>query len=185
MKGQSRTECQFCQGYPRGPSWARASSCTTSTTSPWVSPPPPGYLRTIYMTVRNNSDAQKLQDDLRRLEEWEDTWMMKFHPYKCEVVSITRKKSPVIFPYTLHGHTLDHVQVIKYLGVRVSNGMRWDAHINNITGKANRTLGFLRRNLNISNIKIKQQAYHSLVRPILEYSLSVWNPYTDTRAAYR
>ena len=58
--------------------------------------------------------------------------------------------------------------------------MRWDAHVNNITGKANRTLGFLRRNLNISNIKIKQQAYHSLVRPILEYGSSVWNPYTDT-----
>ena len=134
----------------------------------------------IYMTVRNNSDARKLQDDLRRLEEWEDTWMMEFHPHKCEVVSITRKKSPVIFPYTLHGHTLDHVQVVKYLGVTISNGMRWDAHVNNITGKANRTLGFLRRNLNISNIKIKQQAYHSLVRPILEYGSSVWNPYTDT-----
>ena len=106
--------------------------------------------------------------------------MMEFHPHKCKAVSITHKKSPAIFPYTLHDHTLDHVQVIKYFGVSISNEMRWDGNINNITGKANGTLGSIRRNLNISNIKIKQQAYHSLVHPILEYSSSVWNLYTDT-----
>ena len=78
---------------------------------------------------------------------------------------VPRTKSLVVFPF-LHGHTLNHVQVIKYLGVSISNKIRWDTHINNITGKANKTLGSIRRKLNISNIKIKPQAYNSLVQHI-------------------
>ena len=43
--------------------------------------------------------------------------------------------------------------------------------------KANSTLGFLRRNLNINSTSVKEQAYKSLVRPSLEYACSVWDPY--------
>ena len=105
---------------------------------------------------------------------------MEFHPMKWEIISITRKKPQLSFPYTLHGHELKHVQALKYLGVNISHDLRWDTHINSIIGKANKTLGFIRRNLNIGNIKTKQQAYFSLVRPVLEYSSNVWNPYTST-----
>ena len=39
-------------------------------------------------------------------------------------------------------------------------------------------IGFLRRNLNTCAVSIKQQAYFSLVRPLLEYSSNVWDPHT-------
>jgi hypothetical protein len=42
--------------------------------------------------------------------------------------------------------------------------------INNITAKANKTLEFLRRNLKIPSIRIKEQAYQTLVRPSVEYA---------------
>ena len=134
----------------------------------------------IYLTVKNENDAQILQNDLARLEKWEAEWTMEFHPKKCEVISITRKRNPIMYPYKLHGHQLQHVKVIKYLGVSISQDLRWDAHVNNTVSKANRTLGFLRRNLSVGNTKIKQQAYMSLVRPGLEYASTVWNPYTET-----
>ena len=44
----------------------------------------------------------------------------------------------------------------------------------------NSTLGLIRRNVNIRNSQVKQRAYTSLVRPILEYSSTVWDPYTST-----
>ena len=42
----------------------------------------------------------------------------------------------------------------------------------------NSTLGFLRRNLRVSNEETQSAAYFSMVRPILEYSSTIWNPYT-------
>ena len=52
-------------------------------------------------------------------------------------------------------------------------------HIQNICVKANQTIGFLRRNLNMGAVSIKQQAYFSLVCPLVEYSSTVWDPYSQ------
>ena len=43
--------------------------------------------------------------------------------------------------------------------------------------KANLTMAFLRRNLKTCPEHCKKAAYISLVRPILDYSLIVWDPY--------
>lgn len=57
--------------------------------------------------------------------------------------------------------------------------MSWNTHVEYVCNKASRTLGLLKRNLKACSPKLKLQAYKSLVRPILEYSCSVWDPYTD------
>ena len=82
--------------------------------------------------------------------------------------------------YILHGHTLDTVDSAKYLGVTLTKDLTWETHINSIIQKANKTLGFLRRNLKISSTKIKETAYKTFVRPILEYACTVWDPHTQT-----
>jgi hypothetical protein len=63
-------------------------------------------------------------------------------------------------------------KVSKYLGLTITNKLQWDQHINNITAKANTgtTLGFLRRDLKIPSIRIKEQAYPTLVRPVMDTS---------------
>ena len=49
--------------------------------------------------------------------------------------------------YTLEGAVLENVDNIKYLGVTITNDLKWNTHINNVCTKANRTPGFLRRTL--------------------------------------
>ena len=51
--------------------------------------------------------------------------------------------------------------------------LRWNDHVNEITTKANKTLNFLRRNLRTWFVLAKSKA---LVRPIVEYSATVWDP---------
>ena len=48
--------------------------------------------------------------------------------------------------------------------------------VSNICTKANRTLGFLRCNLAASPKDVKESEYKGLVRPVLEYGSSVWDP---------
>ena len=134
----------------------------------------------MYLTISNNNDAETLQKDLDKLGHWENEWCMKFHPDKCTVLRVTNKKKTIDAKYQLHGHTLESVTSAKYLGLTFTNKLQWDQHINYITSKANKTLGFLRRNLKIPSIRIKEQAYFTLARPLVEYATTVWDPYTQT-----
>ena len=74
---------------------------------------------------------------------------------------------------------LENVESIKYLGVTITNDLKWNTHIINICTNANRTLGFLKRNLYSCPQDLREAAYKTLVRPILEYEGSVWDPYTQ------
>jgi hypothetical protein len=79
--------------------------------------------------------------------------------------------------YTLHNHQLDVVDSSKYLGVTINKNLRWDDHINNISARANRTLGFLKRNLRGCKTSARARAHEAIVRPTLEYAASIWDPY--------
>ena len=81
--------------------------------------------------------------------------------------------------YHLHGCVLESVQSAKYLGVTLSEDLKWSEHINNITKKTNQTLGFLKHNIRVHNKDLKSTAYKTLVRPQLEYASTVWSPHTD------
>ena len=67
---------------------------------------------------------------------------------------------------------------IKYLGVTITNDLKC-CNISNICTKANRTLGFLRRTPFSCPQNVKEAAYKGMVRPILEYGSSVWDPHPD------
>ena len=53
-------------------------------------------------------------------------------------------------------------------------------HISDISSKATKTLGFLRRNLAFAPWSTKV-AYKTLVRPKLEYADPIWSPYCKTQ----
>ena len=71
----------------------------------------------------------------------------------------------------IHGQILETVSQAKYLSVTITSDLRWNIHMNNISSKANRSLGFLHRNLQVPPIKIKTQAYFVFVRPFLRISV--------------
>ena len=49
-----------------------------------------------------------------------------------------------------------------------------------ITSNANKSLGFLKRNIRCKHPGVCKAAYKTVVRPQLEYSSTVWSPYTQT-----
>ena len=42
-------------------------------------------------------DFQILQNDIAKLTPWEDVWLMHFEQSKCEVLTVTRKRLPIVF----------------------------------------------------------------------------------------
>ena len=125
-----------------------------------------------------SADYKSLQNDLQRVEQWENELNVNLHLERCSVLPVTKSKITVSRTYSLHGHTLETVSSTKYLGWTLQSDTRLNHHIYSIVTKANRTLAFLRRNLKICSTKTKDFAYKSLVRPLLEYASSVWDPTT-------
>ena len=56
----------------------------------------------------------------------------------------------------------------------------WTNHIKRVTAKAQRSLGFVRRNLSSAPRPVKTQMYETRVRPHLEYASSAWDPHTQS-----
>ena len=87
-----------------------------------------------------------------RLTGW---W--EFHPDKCSVIRITRKKAVCRYLYTLHGQILSEETNTKYLCVTKAVNMMWNIHIEQTATKGNMKLGFLKRNPKINNPDIKSR----------------------------
>ena len=94
----------------------------------------------------------KLQRDIDRLGCWARKWGVRFQPVKCNMMQLTRKRIKKIHvSYTLEGTD------IKHFGVTITNDLRWNTQVSNVCTKANRTLGFLRRNLHAWPQEVKEE----------------------------
>ena len=83
----------------------------------------------VYRVINSEQDCQALQEDLNNLAAWEKRWGMSFHPEKCSILRVHRKRSPIIHEYSLKGHTLETDSITKYLGVPMSQNLSWNHHI--------------------------------------------------------
>ena len=101
---------------------------------------------------------------------------MGFQPDKCSIMQITKKRiNKVEASYSLAGAVLKKADSIKYLGVKITHDIQMEytyyTHISNMCIKANRTLGFLRRNLYQCPQNVKEAAYKGLIRPVWQLIL--------------
>ena len=110
---------------------------------------------------------------------------MEFHPQKCKVLRITNKRNIVAAQYKIHNTQLEIVDKEKYLGVTINKRLNWKDHIETITGKAQGCRHFLQRNLQQCDRQTKIQCYKTFVRPIVEYSSSVWDPVNNKSLQYQ
>ena len=73
-------------------------------------------------------------------------------------------------------HALTTIKAEKDLGVIVDSQLTFEDHISQPTTKANKILGVIRRSFDLLTKDTFIQLYNALVRPILEYGHSVWQP---------
>ena len=133
--------------------------------------------------IKSPMGCKILRDDLNNLAQWETDWQMKCNVAKCHSMRVTRHPTDkqIHFDYSLHQQKLEYVQSTKYLGITISDDLDWRQQISEISCKATKTLGFLRRNLALAPRHTKEIAYKTLVRPQLEYAAPIWHPYHDTQ----
>ena len=125
------------------------------------------------------ADCEILQHALTSLGSWSTDNNLDFNQSKCKVVTITRKKTPLVYAYHMGSKNLLRVDKEKDLGVDVCANFKWDVHTHTIIGKANRMLGLLRRTCPLlTSNSVRRTLYLTHVRSQLCYASDVWSPNT-------
>ena len=104
---------------------------------------------------------------------------MKINPNKSNALSFTRTRVKDPLNYSLGDQEIPEASCCKYLGIIIRSDLSWADQVNYTVLKAWRALHFVMRIVKKRNKNSKMLAYLSLVRPILEYRATCWDPYRE------
>lgn len=135
----------------------------------------------IYLRIRSFLDSFQLQTDLDILFNWCLQNGLSLNINKCCFIVFSNKRLTIpAYTYHINHMALVQVENIKDLGVIFDSKLKFDKHIEWITNKAYKMLGFIARLTHeFSDINCVKLLYNTLVRSHLEYCTSVWNPYSQ------
>ena len=128
----------------------------------------------MFRFVKNSDDHTVLQHDLNLLYEWSVHWQLKFNILKCKHIHFGPANN--YGPYYMNSIAIDTVESHKDLGILFDNQLKFHSHTTNISNKANRLLGLIRRSFDNLDSSMLTKLFTSMVRPTLEYCNSIWGP---------
>ncbi len=100
---------------------------------------------------------------------------MPINVKKCHILQVGTRN--LKYDYEMSGEKLESVQCVKDLGVTITSILKFSQQCIEAAGKANRMLGFIKRNFSFKNKDIILPLYNSLVRPPLEYAVQFCSPH--------
>ena len=135
----------------------------------------------LFRCVRSVDDSVLLQKDLNHVSDWAETWKLALNASKCKTMSLTLKRNPVQYVYTVRGTVLEKLDTMRDLGVMLDSKLTFSPHVDSVVSKARRALGVLMRSFQLChrqngllNEKAIMAAYIANVRSILEYGSQIW-----------
>ena len=132
---------------------------------------------TLYLIVENPIQAANLMDnDLDKIHNWANTWLVKFNPQKTEEMLFSRKSANIHHPKLSMDNTeIQRVPFHKHLGLTFNSDCSWHEYIIDITNKAWKRINLLRALKYQLDRRSLQTMYLSFIRPILEYGDVIWD----------
>ena len=134
----------------------------------------------LYGSISSRADQDQLQEDINRLCQWSDDWLLKFNVRKCKVVTFGTQKFE--FDYTMIedgiAQELNREDSEKDLGVHFSSTLNFEQHINNTVNKVNKIIGLIRRKFTYMDKNLFLTLYKSLIRSQLDYGNLIYFPTT-------
>ena len=134
----------------------------------------------LYSTIKCEEDATLLPSDLENLEHWSSTSGLSFNEMKCKQQRVTRKVKPITSTFTLNDQQLRTTDIERDLGVCVTSNLTWKVQVYQQATKANKMLGYIRRNTMFvtSTAPRRTLIYLALVRSHYGYTSPIWAPQT-------
>ena len=101
-----------------------------------------------------DSSSQSLQISLNKLISWLEDHQLNVAPKKCFTLNILNHKSQNLPTFTMDNIPLQNIEVMKDLGIIISDNLKWQNHINYIYNKAALSSYQILKSFNSKNIWI-------------------------------
>ena len=128
----------------------------------------------IGINANNDKAVGNLRADLKRIEEWSEKWQMPFNVDKCKVMHIGFRNKKI--KYELFGRELASCEMERDLGVIITSDMKSSKQCIEAEKKAQKLLGYIKRQFSSRKRETILTLYNALVRPHLEYAVQFWSP---------
>ena len=139
----------------------------------------------LYIIVANlQTAAITMNLGLSTISQWALDWLVDFNARKTMSLLISLKQNPVLHPQLLMNDiVISESTSHKHLGVSFSNTCSLTEHITKVTESAWLRLNLLRAlKFKINRMALENKIYIGFIRPLLEYSDSVWdNCFTECK----
>ena len=136
----------------------------------------------IYVSYEDDpwSAAEEIENNLKEITDWANTWFVTFNPKKTIDLTFTRKRfslSPMITMSNepINNETKSH----KHLGLTFQKDGKWREHTSEMVARAKRRNDIIRSSMYKLDRKSLETLYTSYVRPTLEYASEVWDGCTN------
>ena len=129
-------------------------------------------------SIASIDDVQRFQSDLQLIYNWTDVNNKELNDVKFELLRYGPNESiKANTEYlTPQGNTITTKDVVKDLGILMSNDCLFKQQINAITEKAKNIISWILRTFKSREYDAMITLYRSLVIPILEYCSVLWSP---------
>ena len=132
----------------------------------------------VFTRVSSSNDCHLLQQCLDSILDWCSINSLSLNPAKCTVSTYSRSHEVTVFSYSLEGSPLKRLEVTRDLGVLFDPMLTFNDHVDAVTSKALKVLGFVKRcTRDFTSPEAIVTLYKSLVRPVMEYASPVWSPF--------
>ena len=116
-----------------------------------------------------------LQYDINRFIKWFKKWELKFNTSKCKVMDFGNDISNSMLDFNDQKRKkLEFITKKKDLGVIIDHKLNFSSHKVTQVNKVNKMMGLIRRFYTHLDITSFRYIFNSLVRPHLEYCVSIW-----------
>ena len=127
-----------------------------------------------------NTTCQDINTELIKISDWLKVNRLSLNVGKTKYMLFHSIKKKINFPEQgihINGTAIERVQTFNieyFLGLCLDSQMTWQAHINALAGKINRSLGILNRLKHYLPLNIKKLMYNALVLSHLNYGILLW-----------
>ena len=120
-----------------------------------------------------------MNEELRRLDQWADTWMLDLNPSKTKFMTVSTCREVVIPSPATRGQSIEYTRSHKHLGVTFNDKYTWTDHVHQIIDQVSSRIGVLRSLRFKLSRSCLRTIYISHIRSKLEYCDVVWDGLCD------